>query len=99
MSQRAFVIVLSAIRIPGSEVDQIERLINNLLRQMQLSNVLHAGGPFALRAPVFRRAHNGDARMEFVVPDFPPPNDASCIEPLPDRPSVLVRGCETLLAI
>src|SRR6266487_1250328 len=99
MGQSLFVFILNLIRIAGSEIYQIERLVHKFLWQMQLSDALLVVSPFARSAPVFRCSYNSDARVEFCLADFPSPDDNFCIEPLADGPSAFVRHFETVVLI
>src|SRR5947209_20081874 len=81
-------------------MDQIERLVHKLLRQVQLINVLHdTGGPFALRAPVLWSSHHRDVWVKFFPANFPSPDHKFCIEPPADAPSALMRGSEAAAVI
>src|SRR6266567_4559122 len=102
MGQSFFVFVLNVIRIAGSEMYQIERLVHKFLWHVQLSNVLLVVSPFAHSAPapvVVRFSNDSDARIEFFLADLPSPDDNSCIEPLPNFPSVFMRCFEPIVLI
>src|SRR5438034_3753475 len=99
MGQGFFEFVLSVVRIAGSEMYQIEWLVHKFLWQMQLSDALRVVSPFACSAPVFRRGHNSNARIELFLAYFSSPDDNLCIEPLADGPCVLVRCFETVVLI
>src|SRR5437899_7158018 len=81
-------------------MDQIERLVHKLLRQVQVSNVLHdTGRPFARCAPVFWTNHHRDVWVKFFHANFPSPDGKFCIKPPSDHPSALVRGWETAAVV